>query len=84
MIFKDQGAHLVGVPFEYGETNVAAMRAECEKARRENRDVKFVYVIPSFHNPTGGVMSLATRRVREKEKKKLMIDLISFFVKAFG
>lgn len=68
MIFKDHGAVLCGVPLDKNkQTNVEQMRRECEIARAHHRPVKFVYVVPSFHNPTGGVMPLKTRQVRMKD-----------------
>ncbi len=61
--FRDHRATLVGIPQAgEGQSDVAAMRRQCEIARSEKRLVKIVYVIPSFHNPTGGVMSNETRR----------------------
>ncbi len=63
LIFLDHGAHLVGVPFlESMQTDVAGMRRACEEARLQGRPVKFAYLIPSFHNPTGSVMPLEIRK----------------------
>ncbi|WP_430885898.1 PLP-dependent aminotransferase family protein [Fusibacter sp. JL216-2] len=59
-IFKNRGARLMEVPLDDEGMDVEALIAICEKY-----PVKMVYTMPSFHNPTGVVMSL-------KRKKELL------------
>lgn len=59
-IFKNRGARLMEVPLDHEGMDVTALMTLCEK-----HPVKLVYTMPSFHNPTGVVMSL-------KRKKELL------------
>ena len=64
--FRSYGAHLVGVPVEDDGMNMDALDA----ALNENKNVKFIYTIPTFQNPTGVTMSLEKRaRLYEVAKK---------------
>lgn len=56
--FRSYGVNLVGVPMEEDGLNLAA----CEELIKNNSNVKLIYVIPNFQNPTGRVMSLAKRK----------------------
>ncbi len=56
-IFDSAGLETVGVPVDAEGLDVAALRARIDAGLR----VDLVYAIPSFHNPTGGCMSDATR-----------------------
>ena len=47
--FRSYAAHLVGIPMEDDGMDIAAL----EKALKENKNVKMLYTIPSFHNPLG-------------------------------
>jgi len=55
--FRSYRANLIGVPMEQDGMDLEKL----ENALRENDNVKFIYVIPTFQNPTGRVMSLAKR-----------------------
>lgn len=56
--FRSYGAHLAGVPVEDDGIDVAAL----ERAVQENRNVRFLYTIPTFQNPMGVTMSVEKRR----------------------
>ena len=61
--FRTYECELVGVEVESDGMNVEAL----EKALKENDNVKFIYTIPTFQNPTGTTMSL--------DKRKKLIEL---------
>ncbi|MBR2965777.1 MAG: PLP-dependent aminotransferase family protein [Clostridia bacterium] len=56
--FRSYGAHLVGVPVENDGMNLDAL----ELALKENRNVRFIYTIPTFQNPMGVTMSIEKRK----------------------
>lgn len=60
--FRSVGAHLVGVRQEADGIDLAHLDAMLAAQRAAGRRVKFLYVIPNFQNPTGGLLSLAKRR----------------------
>ena len=61
--FRTYECELVGVEVESDGMNIDAL----EKALKENDNVKFIYTIPTFQNPTGTTMPL--------EKRKKLIEL---------
>lgn len=63
--FRSYGAKLVGVPVDQDGMNIDAL----EKAVKENKNVKMIYTIPTFQNPSGITMSV------EKRKKLYKIAL---------
>lgn len=56
--YRSYKAHLVGVSMDEDGINVEAL----EKAIVSNRNVRFLYTIPTFQNPTGRTMSVEKRR----------------------
>ncbi len=56
--FRSYRAHLRGIPMEPDGMDMDAL----ERALDEERDVKFIYTIPNFQNPTGITMSAEKRR----------------------
>ncbi|AMY10304.1 2-aminoadipate transaminase [Luteitalea pratensis] len=60
--FRSSGARLVGVRQEADGLDLAHLDAVLAAERAAGRRVKFLYVIPNFQNPTGGILSLAKRR----------------------
>lgn len=56
--FRTYECELVGVEVEADGINIDAL----EKALKENDNVKMIYTIPTFQNPTGTTMSLAKRK----------------------
>lgn len=61
--FRSYNARLVGVPMDDDGMNME----ELEKALKENENIRFIYTIPNFQNPSGITMSL--------EKRKKMYEL---------
>lgn len=57
-IFRRAGARLAGMPLVTGSADLAVL----ESSSRSGQVPRLVYVIPDFQNPSGGVMSLKTRR----------------------
>ena len=56
--FRSLGAKLVGVPLDSDGINLEAL----EEALKCNPNAKFLYTIPTFHNPAGITTSLEKRR----------------------
>ncbi len=56
--FRSYGAKLVGVPVEEDGMNLEAL----EKTIAENKNIRFIYTIPTFQNPMGVTMSLEKRK----------------------
>ncbi len=56
--FRAYNAKLVGVPVESDGMNMEGL----EKALAENENVRFIYTIPNFQNPSGVTMSLEKRK----------------------
>lgn len=56
--FKSYNANLVGIEMDDEGINIELL----EKACKENKNVKLLYVIPNFQNPTGRCMSAARRK----------------------
>jgi 2-aminoadipate transaminase len=62
-IFQDRGLDVVRVPGDADGLDPNAMERRIDEQRRAGRRVAFIYLIPTFHNPTGRVMS-RERRLR--------------------
>jgi 2-aminoadipate transaminase len=60
--FADSGARLVTVPTDAQGMDIDALEATLRDLRRQNVRPKFIYTIPTFHNPTGATMPLDRRR----------------------
>lgn len=56
--FRSYRAHLRGVPMDPDGMNMEAL----EQALKEEKNVKYIYTIPNFQNPTGITMSAEKRR----------------------
>ena len=56
--FKAGGANLVGVEMEDDGISIEKL----EKALQENKNTKFLYLIPNFQNPSGITMSFEKRK----------------------
>ena len=61
--FRSYGAKLVGVPVESDGMNLDVL----EKVIAENKNIRFIYTIPTFQNPMGVTMSV--------EKRKKLYDI---------
>lgn len=62
MIFTARGVRTVAVPGPLDDVDVAALRRAALAAERESGSPPALYLIPTFHNPTGRVLSAARRR----------------------
>lgn len=60
--FRAARAHLVGVDGDMDGPDLEAMEAAIAKARAEGKRVKLIYLVPTFSNPSGRVMSLERRQ----------------------
>jgi 2-aminoadipate transaminase len=56
--FRSYRAHLRGVPMQPDGMDMDAL----EQVLKEEKNVKFIYTIPNFQNPTGATMSAEKRR----------------------
>ena len=56
--FRSYNVNLVGVPLEDDGISVEKL----EEALKTNTNIRFIYVIPNFQNPTGITMSLEKRK----------------------
>lgn len=56
--FRSYGCKLKGVPVEADGMNVDAL----EEVLKTSENVKFIYTIPNFQNPSGATMSLEKRK----------------------
>jgi 2-aminoadipate transaminase len=70
--FSSYQADVVQVEMDGDGMRIDVLEAELDRLDREQRVPKFIYVIPSFHNPAGVTMSLERRRrlveiARERE-----------------
>ncbi|MBQ2676969.1 MAG: PLP-dependent aminotransferase family protein [Clostridia bacterium] len=64
--FRSYGVHLCGVPVESDGMNIEKL----EQALKTEKNVRFIYTIPNFQNPSGVTMSLEKRKsVYELAKK---------------
>lgn len=57
--FSDAGARLITVPTDDNGMDVDALEAILHDLNRQNLRPKFIYTIPTFHNPTGVTMPLS-------------------------
>lgn len=56
--FRSYGVQLRGVPVEADGMNMEIL----EQKLKENKNVRFIYTIPNFQNPSGATMSLKKRK----------------------
>ncbi len=56
--FRSMGGKLIGVPIESDGMSMTGL----EEVLRTNPNVKFIYTIPNFQNPSGITMSMEKRR----------------------
>ena len=56
--FRSYNVNLVGVPLEDDGISIEKL----EEALKANTNIRFIYVIPNFQNPSGITMSLAKRK----------------------
>lgn len=64
--FRSYNANLVGVPVESDGMDIEFL----EKTLQSEKNVRFIYTIPNFQNPSGVTMSLEKRRALYRLAKK--------------
>ena len=60
--FSEAGARLITVPTDQDGMDVGALETLLRDLNRQHIRPKFIYTIPTFHNPTGVTMPLARRQ----------------------
>jgi 2-aminoadipate transaminase len=60
--FSRAGARLVSVPTDADGLDVDALEQALRDLKRQNVRPKFIYTIPTFHNPTGATLTLERRQ----------------------
>ena len=70
--FRSYNVSLKGVPIEDDGINLALL----EKAITESRNVRFMYLIPNFQNPTGITMSIQKRKAVLALSKKYSVPIV--------
>jgi 2-aminoadipate transaminase len=60
--FTDTGARLMTIPTDADGLDVDALEEMLRDLRQQNIRPKFIYSIPTFHNPTGATMPLDRRQ----------------------
>lgn len=70
--FRSFNAHLVGVPLEDDGMDLAKL----EEALKTEKNVKFIYTIPNFQNPSGLTTSLEKRKGIYELAKKYGVMII--------
>jgi len=70
--FRSYKAKLVGIPLEFDGMDMNVL----EETLKQEKNVKLIYVIPTFQNPTGRVMSLEKRRQLLEIAKKYDVMII--------
>lgn len=70
--FKSYNGHIVGVPLENDGVDLNAL----EDALRSNKNVKLIYLIPNFQNPTGLCTSFEKRKAVYELAKKYGVMIL--------
>ncbi len=60
--FKVYGAELVGVPFDEKGMRADELQKTIVRLQKENKKIKFIYIIPDFQNPAGITMPGSRRK----------------------
>lgn len=59
--FKAYGAEVIGIPEDKEGVDIEKLVEKLENLSRQNKTVKFLYLVPNFANPTGKTISLQRR-----------------------
>lgn len=70
--FRSLGARLVGVPMDEDGINLEAL----ENAMKTEKNIRFLYTIPNFQNPSGITMSLEKRKAVYALPKKYEVLIL--------
>ena len=60
--FVQAGAHLITIPVDELGMNVDALEVTLSDLKKQGIRPRFIYTIPTFHNPTGSTMPLFRRQ----------------------
>jgi 2-aminoadipate transaminase len=74
-VFGSYQADVVQIEMDGDGMRVELVEAQLDRLAEEGRTPKFIYTIPSFHNPAGVTMSLERRRalVRIAKERELLV-----------
>jgi 2-aminoadipate transaminase len=74
-VFGSYQADVVQIEMDDDGMRVEELEVQLDRLAREGRTPKFIYTIPSFHNPAGVTMSLERRRmlVRLAKERELLV-----------
>jgi 2-aminoadipate transaminase len=74
-VFGSYQADVVQIALDDDGMQVDALEEQLDRLAHEGRTPKFIYTIPSFHNPAGVTMSLERRRrlVRIAKERELLV-----------
>src|ERR687896_2118996 len=74
-VFVSYQADVVQIEMDAHGMRIDVLQAELERLDREGRVPKFIYTVPSFHNPGGVTLSLERRRelVRIARQRELLV-----------
>lgn len=70
--FRSYQVSLCGVPMDHDGMNMEAL----EKALKEHTNIKFIYTIPNFQNPSGITLSMEKRRKMYELAKKYQVLIL--------
>lgn len=70
--FRSFGAKLCGIPLESDGINIGLL----EQALKTEKNVRFIYTIPNFQNPSGVTMSLEKRKSLYELAKKYSVLIV--------
>lgn len=70
--FKSYGVNLLGITLEHD----GMCLEELEDALKNNKNIKMIYLIPNFQNPTGFTMSLEKRKAVLELAKKYNVMIL--------
>ena len=70
--FKSYGVNLLGITLEHD----GICLEELEEALKNNKNIKMIYLIPNFQNPTGFTMSLEKRKAVLELAKKYNVMIL--------
>ncbi len=59
--YRGLGYHLIGVPVDEEGMDIGELRRTLRSLAAAGRKPRFIYTLPTYHNPTGAVMPLARR-----------------------
>ncbi len=74
--FSANGLKMEGIPVDHNGMKVELLEEKIKKLILEGRKPRFIYVIPTFQNPTGYTMPVERRKVLIEISKKYEIPLV--------